>query len=42
MRGFEPEDILADPENKDITKSIDSIDAPPSAVLKKLISNFDK
>ena len=27
---------------KDITKSIDSIDAPPSAVLKKLISNFDK
>ena len=27
---------------KDITKSIDSIDAPPNAVLNKLISNFDK
>ena len=27
---------------KDITKSIDSIDTPPSSVLEKLISNFDK
>ena len=27
---------------KDITKSINSINAPPNAVLEKLISNFDK